>query len=95
MEDKKKVGYQEAIEKARLIGELIKSEGWTKVLQPRLEAIIQDNRKIWLKASNAEVAEIIRLKTAGYIAIFDLVAKVLAEGKNAQTLLGNSDNKSE
>jgi hypothetical protein len=95
MTDKQKAGYQKAIDQGRLLNALIKHDGWNNVLKPRLEAVIQDQRKVWLKASNAETAEIIRLKTAGYMAIFDLVSKILAEGENAQNTLGNSDNKSE
>jgi len=95
MESKRQAGLQAAVEEARLVKELEESDGWKKVLEPKLNGVINDQRKIWLKAKSAEVAEIIRLKTAGYEGVFDLIAKVLKEGENAKILLRNSDTKSE
>ncbi len=91
MNEKQSAGLQKAIEDARILGEMLKHDGWTKVLEQRINSIIQDKHKTWLKAKSAEVAEILRLRVSGYEGVLDVIKKVLLEGKNAQILLANSD----
>ncbi len=95
MDDKRQAGLQKLIEEARLLNEMLKTDGWSKVLKQRVNARIMDQHKIWLKAKTPAVAETLRLRTSGYEGIFDIITKVLREGENAQIILRNSDNKSE
>lgn len=95
MNEIQKAGLQKAVEEARLLNEMLKHDGWVKVLEKRVNARIIDKHKVWLKAKTPEVAEMLRLRTSGYEGIFDIISKVLKEGENSQTLLRNSGNKPE
>jgi len=78
--------WNKAASTGKEVREMCKSPGF-KILKERLEARMADQRNVWLKADSAEAAEIIRLKATVYKEVFDIIARVIKEGDNANILL--------
>ena len=93
MNEKQTEGLKQAVQDRIDLISLLKHNGWHRVLEKRINSRINDMHKIWLKAKNAETAEMLRLRVAGYEGLFDIIDKVLKEGQNAQNLLMNPSEK--
>ena len=95
--------FRTAAEEGAQLRDMCRTPAW-KRLQERIEAKVSDSRNAWLKASNKETAEVIRMKASVWKDVLDMILKDLVRGDGARQILGrhaeiskdsSSDNKGE